>query len=94
MLWQYVYYISDSALGFLLKIIMIFLKIFSVTSDELSRVCNICPQHLYMMSEMLKNDAEDFKEFVVCTKYCSLHDYNDCCHVVEGLAVTKHCSYI
>jgi len=81
MLWQYVYYISDSALGFLLKIILVFLKQISFKCDQLSRVCNIFPQNLYMMSKMLKNDAEDFKEFVVSIKSFSLHDYNDCFHV-------------
>ena len=94
MLWQYVYYISDTALGFLLKIVLVFLKIFSSTSDQISQVCTIFPQNLYMMSKMLKNDNLDFQEFTVCIKCFALYDFNDCFNIVEGVKVTRHCSFV
>lgn len=43
-LWQCVYYISDSAVGFLLKILFAFFKLFSVTSEQLKRVCITFPK--------------------------------------------------
>ena len=93
MLWQCVYYISDSAVGFLLKILFAFFKLFSVTSEQLKRVCITFPKNMYMMSKMLSKDTENFTKFVICVKCFTLYDYGECSHILEGLVVTKQCSH-
>ena len=77
LIFQSVYYITDSAINSLLKFLCVFLKVLSQFSEFAAGIASQFPCSLYQLSKKASMKNE-FKKFVVCSRCDSLYNPKDC----------------
>ena len=93
MLWQCINYVSDIAVGLLLKLISSFLLIISFSSERCREFYNIFPKNLYSLTKFVKSEIS-FDQYVVCLKCYSLYNYDNCYVCIEGINVLRTCTFV
>jgi hypothetical protein len=93
MLWQCINYVSDIAVGLLLKLISLFLLIIAFSSERCREFYNIFPKNLYSLTKFVKSEIS-FDQYVVCLKCYSLYNYDNCYVCIEGINVLRTCTFV
>lgn len=94
LVWQVVHYVSDAAFSVLLFLLRSLFYVFSFSSDLAKSFYQSFPVTMYQLHKYISFEKDDFEKYVVCPKCHCLYEFQDCCHLVEGIQTSKLCSNV
>jgi hypothetical protein len=88
-LWQSVYFISDSAVESLLKLFLVVFNFLGKYSPRVETLARVFPQSIYAMSKFIDSEKIKFLKYIVCRKCYKLYHIEDCFVDIEGREQSK-----
>ena len=94
LIWQSVCHVSDNGLAWLLKFLFQFFRALNIniSGSIFEELIAVFPTSLYMLSQFLKIDRDDFTKYVVCPKCYKCYEYGECLAHRNDQYFAKQCS--
>lgn len=92
--WQYMFHVSDSAIGVLVLFLWHFLQLVGNMSDSSEVFKEFLPKTYTGMLTLLGIEADEHKLFVACTKCDSVYDYESAFELENRKKVSRKCKFI